>query len=172
MRDYIGELKKLGYNLKAISSETGLSQAKLSRIKSGKAKLSSTMPEYEVIRNVSRRLSYHEARKAGLSSEKASASRRTLMSPEAETRESDSQRIVKSKQDTTRFQMRILGEFYNYKIHETKLSQGFSHAYLEIDKKLMTEEAIAEAQSKLGGSNWKLKRLIETELVEYILTSD
>jgi len=170
MRNYIGELKKLGYSLKELAGESGLSQAQLSRIKTGKIPLKSGTELYEKIRNTSRRLSYREARKAGLSSERATVERRILINPERETRELTTRiREVKSKQNTTRFQMRILGLFSNYKTKETKVQEGYSHAYLTIDKKTMVEEAVAEAQSRLGGSNWNLQRIIEQQITEYKL---
>jgi len=172
MRNYVAELKQLGYSLKDISGEVGMSAAQLSRIKTGKIKLQSGTKEYETIRNVSRRLSYREARKAGLTSSRASGERRTLISPERRTKESESVREVKSKQETTRYQMRILALFWNFKTKESQFSQGFSHAYLTIDIDMMQEEAVSEAQSRLGGSNWKLQRIAEREIMEYRLRAD
>ena len=169
MRNYIGELKGLGYTLKALSKETGISQAELSRFKTGVKKLSSGSKDYETIRNTTRRLGYQEARAAGLTSERALATRRTITDPEKLISDMASKRIVKHKAETTRFQMRILGKFHNYKTGDTAIKQGFSHAYTTINKKEMEAEAVAEAQSKLGGSNWKLQKILEREIIEYEL---
>src|SRR3972149_4394631 len=121
MRNYIGQLQQLGYTLKSIATESCLSSSQLSRLKSGKILLKSSTPEYEKIRNVSRRLAYRTVRSSGLTSERATAIRRNLPSPKIDysepekTYSSQSFRTVKAKEATTRFQLRILGLFYNLK---------------------------------------------------------
>ena len=177
MRNYLAELKNLGYSLKSISHDTGISSASLSRIKSGIKPLRSTMPEYEVIRNAVRRASYQAAREAGLTPRRATAERRALsridIQPETvKELYRNTIKEVKHKKDTTRYQLRLLGRFYNWKTKETKTSQGYSQAYSNIDIKLMHGEAVAEAQSHLGGSNWKLQRVIEQEMMEYRIKAD
>ena len=175
MRNYIRELNRLGYNLKDLATESGFSQAKLSRIKTGAIPFTSKSADYEKIRNLSRRLSYREARKTGLTSKLAGASRRTYSSPEAAIRYFETVKKVKSKQDTTRWQCCIVGEFYNAKEKLTKDQDGYSHAYptktakSETGYTSMQEEAIADAIVTLGGTNWKLKRLKSVEWREYIL---
>ncbi|MAF42978.1 MAG: hypothetical protein CMI54_02240 [Parcubacteria group bacterium] len=170
MRNYIKELTRAGHTARELSGETGLSASALSRYKTGAKVLKSGTKAYETIRNANRRIGYREARKAGLSSERASARRRVIFDPDIEAADFKSTRVIGHKEDTTRFQMRLIGEFYNYKTKKTRIQQGFSHARLTIDKKVFQSEAIADAQAKLGGSNWQLQRIIETEIIEYRLT--
>lgn len=169
MRNYIAEIKSKGYTYKQISRATGVDKADLQDFRTGRVKLSSTSADYERIRNANRRLAYKQVRRAGLSSKQATRLRRTMFDPELKATETETTRIVRAKQETTRYQLRILGDFYNAKTKQSKISEGYSHAYLEIDDVMMTEEAIAEAQSKLGGTNWKLTRILEHELMEYKL---
>ncbi|MBU1148373.1 MAG: hypothetical protein KKD11_08500 [Candidatus Omnitrophica bacterium] len=170
MRNYIAELKSLGFSTKELVEQTGFSASKLSRLKSGSQKLHSGTADYEIIRNTSRRLAYKISRKTE-SVEAASASRRALPNPVAEAIETRSVRVIKARQDTTRFQLKILAKFRNEKTKETRFQNGFSFAYLVIDKDIMTGEAVREAQSKLGGSNWLLQRIISRQIIEYKLSN-
>ncbi len=172
MRNYIGELKARGYTLKQLASETGVSSKRLSAAARGISPLRSGTLNYEAVRNANRRLGYREARASGSSSERASALRRTIFDPELEPISSTSSRLVKSKQETTRFQVRLKGDFYNPKEKTTKIETGYSRAYLEIDNEKMDEEAINDARLKLGGTNWELRRVIEREIIEYVLTGE
>jgi len=171
MRNYVAELKTKGLTYKQLSKETGIGIKTLQGLKTGRIKMKSTQPVYEVIRNTNRRIGYRQARAAGLSPERANISRRTIFNPELETSERASIREVKHKGESTRYQTRILGEFYHAKRKENRIQEGFSHAYLELDEALQTQEAIAEAQSKLGSTGWELIRLIEHEIIEYKITS-
>ena len=172
MRNYIGELRQRGYTLKKLAAETGIDTKRLSAAAKGDAPFRSGTKLYELVRNANRRLAYREARAAGVTSERARTRRRTLLSPELEPIASTSVRLVKAKQKTTRFQVRLLGEFYNPKLKQTKIQEGYSRAYLKIDNDKMDEEAVNDARLKLGGTNWELRRVIEREIIEYILTGE
>ena len=172
MRNYLAELKGRGYSFARLASETGVSSRQLSAFKSGKTKLTSSLPAYEKIRNANRRLAYGEARSAGLSPERANISRRTMFDPRLKAIIRKSTRVVKAKAPTTRYQLRILGEFHNTKTKATRLQNGFSHAYIRIDNAVMEEEAVNDARFKLGGTNWELRRIIEREMTEFVLTSE
>lgn len=171
MRNYIEELKVRGYSYEVLAKETGVSVSKLRSIKTGRTSLHSTSPLYERIRNANRRIGYREARRAGLAPDKATGARRTLFAPDLETHFTKKTRRVQFKETTTRFQVRILGDFYNLKLKKSAISEGFSWAYPRLNKKRMTGEAIAEAQSRLGGTDWILQRLIELEVMEYKLVA-
>jgi len=174
MRKYIAEIKTKGLSFKQIAKETGITENLIRDIASGKVKLKSggAGSNYEKIRNANRRIGYRKAREAGLTPERANEARRTIFNPEKQTTERASIREVKHKAETTRFQTRILGEFKHDKRKEIKISEGFSHAYLEYNKIEQTDEAIKEAQSKLGSSGWQLIRLIEHEVIEYKITGE
>ena len=172
MRNYIGELKQRGYSFSRLSKETGVSSKELSAYSKGIKPLKSASDAYEMIRNANRRLAYQEARQAGLAPERANIRRRVMFDPELEEIESTSKRIVKAKQETTRYQLRILGEFYNPKTKDTRIQDGYSRAYLEIDDAVMEAEAVNDARNKLGGTNWELKRIIEREMMQYILEAE
>ena len=170
MRNYVAELKSRGLTYKQLAKETGVNIKTLQGIKTGRISLKSTQPIYEQIRNANRRIGYSQARQAGLNPARANISRRTILDPEKLTQELKSLREVKHKAESTRYQMRILGDFYNAKQKKTKLQEGFSHAYIEVYTDML-HEAISEAQSKLGGSGWVLTRLIEKEIIEYKITN-
>jgi len=172
MRNYIGELKARGYTLKQLATETGVPSKRLSAAARGISPFRSGSKLYEAVRNANRRLGYREARAAGMTSERASASRRTIFDPELKPIEITTEKLVKAKQKTTRYQVRLLGEFYNPKEKKTKIQEGFSRAYLQIDNEKMDEEAVNDARLKLGGTNWELRRVIEREIIEYILTGE
>jgi len=170
MRNFIGELKTKGYTYKALSRQSGVSARKLSELARGVRTVSRA--DYLQAYNLNRKLAYREARHAGLAPEAAREVRPKIYDTARRTMERETTRIVKHKQETTRYQLRILGEFFNSRTNELKFSQGFSRAYLEYNEKEQLEEAIAEAQSRLGGSNWSLRRLIEKEIIEYQLKPD
>ena len=173
-RQYLRELKDLGYSSADIARETGLSQSKLSRISRGARPLLSTSPEYEPLRNAVRRLSYRELIKGGLSPEDASARRRVITDPSRPAPVIRGSRTVHhphSKTATSRFQLRILGKFYNPKIKVTAFKQGFSFAYQDVDYEVMEPEAVREAQSRLGSSNWILQQILEREIITYTLAA-
>ena len=174
MRNYIEELKGSGLTYKELARETGIAVKTLQGLKSGRIKLQGggAGSMYENIRNANRRLGYKKARQAGMSPERASSARRTILNPKRVTDVRRSTREVKHLQDTTRFQTRILGEFYHAKRKETRIQEGFSHAYLTPKDHVehhasQTEEAIADAIIKLGGTGWELVRLIEHEVIKY-----
>jgi len=110
-------------------------------------------------------------KRAGLSHAAAVKLNRRLNEPDFEVVTSSLFREVKAKSDTTRYQLRILGEFFNPKQRKTSFQNGYSHAYLKIDNK-MVEEAVNDARYKLGGTNWELRWIIEREMTEYVLTGE
>lgn len=111
-------------------------------------------------------------KRAGLKHDEAVALNRRLNAPDFEAEDIKSLRECKAKSTTTRWQLRILGEFFNPKEKRTAFQNGFSHAYLRRYNEKMETEAVNDAMFKLGGTNWELRRIIEREMTEYVLTSE
>jgi len=111
-------------------------------------------------------------KRAGLSHDVAVALNRQLNQPDFEPLVSTAYREVKAKAPTTRYQLRIFGEFYNAKQRTTAFEKGYSYAYLKIDETKMEEEAVNDARYNLGGTNWQLVRIIEREMTEFVLTTE
>jgi hypothetical protein len=93
------------------------------------------------------------------------------------------------------YQLKMLAEFENSKTKETRIIECFSLGHKRIDtpeikeylsdineyfdnlsevdrseyddSQELIDEAIRDGQSKLGGSNWELKRVIDIETITY-----
>lgn len=172
MRNYIKELKERGYKLYQIAQESGLSEKFISGVYHGKRRVKSYTRQYEIIRNVSRRYSYREARRAGLSSARASEQRRTAFNIQWEMAIKESVREVKHRQENTYFQLRMLAEYEHSQTHDITLMESTSYAHKDKDEKRDIDEAINNARGKLQDSHFRLKRIIEKEYITYVLKSD
>jgi predicted transcriptional regulator len=170
MRDYIGELRDLGYTWQRIADESGLSSRTLRRIQSGAAKLQSGTARYETIRNTSRRLAYQSAKAAGVSTRKAGDLRRALPSPKP--RDFGSVREVIYKKQAIQYQMRLLALFRHKVTKRKRVREGFSFVHSDIEddtKETMQQEAIMHVRGTAEDSNWELIKVIEREIIEYRL---
>ncbi len=195
MRDYVNELRNTGLTIKQIAKETGISTKKISALSHGLRKLKSGTRDYENIRNLSRRTGYKLMRESGFTSEAASRKRR-LVTSEKTYKHSSTKKVKHTKLQGTMQQLKITGEFKNLKTKEKRIVDGVSKARrrikpedvaevsienLEDDKEnietfedypessKMLQEAIQMAQGKLGGSNWQLIRIIDIEVITYII---
>ncbi len=194
MRNYIRELHENGLSYKQISNETGISTKRLSSFARGLKKLSSKQPEYSIIRNVNRCTAYKKLTESGLSPEAANKYRRIGLSEQTYSHRSIRQ-VSHTKINATMNQLKLLAEFENIKTKETRIIECFSLGHKHIDtpeikeylsdiddyfeqiseidrseyddSQEMIDEAIRDGQSKLGGSNWELKRVIDIETITY-----
>lgn len=157
MRDYVEELKSIGYTAKAIAKQSGLS---INQIGQG---FKSGTPEYAAIRNTNRRLARQYARESGMSSKQADFYRRKILNPDLTETVKNVTRKVKARYSQGVNQYFIFGEFRNAKTKEKRFAYGFTKTYKSKRKnknKLITE-AVQNARGKLGGTNWELIRIIE-----------
>ena len=174
MRNYAKELKDLGYSYKHIAGETGLTSRRVSSLARGIGKYpKSTTETYNTLRNTTRRLSYRKMVESGVAPEQASRYRRTYSNPKREITTKDSQRFVKFRGHATRYQMRLVADYWNTKTGEfVYMFESFSHAYLERDEDILFQDAINNARGQLGESNWELYKEWEREIIEYILSGE
>lgn len=194
MRNYIHELHENGLNYKQLSQQTGINAKRISKISRGLIKVKSNTREYQIIRNANRRNAYNKLVESGLSPEAANKYRRIGLSEQTYTHRSQRQ-VAHTKINATMHQLKLLAEFQNIKTKETRIIECFSlgHKHInaadikeylsnlddyfdeisEVDRseydneQEMIDEAIRDGQSKLGGSNWELKRIIDIETITY-----
>src|SRR3972149_786714 len=194
MRNYVAELHSAGLPFTEIAKQTGISAKKLSQFARGKP-LKSVSKDYQILRNASRRNAYKIIRESGLTPGEAEKYRRIGLSEK--TYHHFTQRVVAhTKLNKTMYQLKMLAEFYNPKTKENRIITCFSMAHSEINIDSFTDflntgieqilddmseadaaeydsnqeligEAIRDGQSKLGGSNWELKRIIDVEVIIY-----
>ncbi len=194
MRNYTNELRQAGKSIKQISELTGINKTKISKLSTGEKVLKSGSKEYQIIRNTSRKVAYKKLRDSGLSAKAADKYRRIGISERTYIHKS--KRNVKHTEINKKmFQLKMLAEYQNIKTKEKRIIESFSNAYSDIDidgiydyannldsyyddtadiiredyssAQEMIAEAVAQAQSKLGGSNWELLRIIDVETIEY-----
>lgn len=170
MRNYIAELRALGYSAGKIAEETGISRSTIGRIERGQIRLRSGSDRYDALRNATRRAGYRAAVDAGISPEGARARRRTISNPDLPVVEIQTLKRVKFRQPQTRWQLRILAEFWNPDLDERRIMEGYSRAYRKYNEGQQMKEAIDNARGRLHGTNWLLVRLIEHEVMEYQLS--
>jgi len=167
MRNYVQELHELGKTYSELAQETGLSRKTLSLLARGIKQVKSDSETYNIIRNASRRIAYQKIRESGVSATAAGKYRRIALSPE--TYQHFSTRHVKhTRLEVTMRQLKMLAEFENKKQKQTAIIECFSYGHKRIrDQQTLIDEAIRDGQSKLGGSNWQLKRIIDLEIIKY-----
>lgn len=190
-RNYISELKSQGLSLREIERQTGINHRRLSEYVTGKKPLKSSSKAYETLRNINRKTSYNQLRQQGMATREADKYRRIVSSPK--TYQHKSTRSVKhTRIDKTMYQLKMLAEYSEAKSHEKRIIESFSFAHAskpdtwdissdfidemgELDVQdydtnmQMVNEAIRDAQSRLGGSNWMLERIIDIEVVSYVI---
>lgn len=164
--NYFNELKSIGLSYSEIAKQTGINRHKISEYARGVRELK-TGTDYFKGYNLTRKTAYKLARTGGYTRAEARKKRTTLLKQEKQPEYII--RNVKAMTQTTRFQLRILGLFRNRKTKTTQTVTGWSNAHVVVDNKTMLQEAIREAQSKLGGSNWELIRILDIEITEYHL---
>lgn len=169
MRDYVSELASLGMNAEGISRNSGVSVSAMKHLKAN-------TPEYESIRNLVRRESRRKLRASGMSPGEASRLRRTLTDPNAKPRKHNVSKVVESKSDQTLDQYYIFGMFTlrdksSRQVIETRYGYGFTEKVRkgEYTTRQLISMAVRQAKSKLGGTNWKLKKLIEHGWKSFVL---
>jgi transcriptional regulator with XRE-family HTH domain len=164
MRNYIDELKQLGYTTAAIAKETGYSKSTIQNLATGKARLSSGTAKYETIRNTSRRLAYRLARQTVTPAE-ASALRRRLPNPEADIPMREKVTKQKALFEGVLHVLWIRALFRNTETEELRIEDGESTAYKSIEYDEMLNEAIENARNKLPQPyKWELVRILDTEM--------
>jgi len=177
LRNYINEVLRVGHTFQEISKDSGLSILRLKAIKSGKVKLRSGTIQYEKVRNISRRFSYRDLKSLNVpvSTKEATRLRRGLYSQKNVKRPKIKmiKHFLKEKAEKARrSQMYILAEARDSKTKEIKLAYGFSLNRARVNKRIMKRECVDFIQAHLGGSNWKIKRIIETGIIQkdYIIS--
>ncbi|MBT9131292.1 MAG: hypothetical protein DDT41_01597 [candidate division WS2 bacterium] len=171
-RDWIGEILSRGYLIKDISKESGVPQQTLTKYVKGKILFTSKSKHYETIRNVNRKLAARELRdkSRGIkpheereSIKLADSHKRTYFNPLAEPKIVENIREVKyiKQLGKQQQQLRILGEFRNDKTKQERIQEGWSNVYSIPNYARDLEQAIGDAQYKLGGTNWILVKLLE-----------
>lgn len=167
MRNYLGELKAQGLTYKQIAAETGISRKRVSEIARGIETVKSATDTYATIRNVSRRLGYQKLRET-LSAKEAEQYRRIVLSERTYTHKTIRE-VKHTHIEKDMIQLKILAEFRNTRTKKLKEEKGFSSGYerSQFNQSEATGEAIREAQSRLGGSNWELQRIIDLEYITY-----
>lgn len=171
MRDYIGELLNAGLKITDIAKESGISVRKLNNILAGNVKLTSKIPEYEKIRNTSRRVSYKIAKELGGSQEEINQSRRRMLTDQDTTRLTTKQRIIRTSKYNQKkmYQLYLVGLFEQEETKERRVQTGLSKAYKKKRHKIQLDEAVNYARAKLEGSNWILIKIIHQKYTEYYL---
>jgi len=195
LRNYLKELHDAGLSYNQIAQQTGIERHRVSAIAKGVKTLKSASKEYSTVRNVSRRTAYAKIRESGLSPVEANKYRRIGLSDKTYIHNS-ARDVAHTKINKQMYQLKMLAEFENLKSHESKIIECFSKAHAKINKKslinminniadyfteieetedgeeyssetTLINEAVRDGQSKLGGSNWQLKRIIDIETIEY-----
>ena len=169
VRNYLSELRNAGYTIRDLAKEIGISQKRVSAISRGTVSLpKSDTSLYENIRNANRRLAYQKMRREGATPSMAGAFRRTHTDPAVPVQEREIVRIIEHKQETTRWQLKLVADYYNIKTDERRnYIESYSFAHTDKDIKRDLEEAINEARSRLGDSNWQLTKKHEQSYMEY-----
>lgn len=171
MRDYIGELKSIGFSIKAIAKQAGLTAARLLKpFKSG-------TKEYEAIRNTNRRLASEYLRQHGATPAQVGKLRRAALNPEAKPLTKNIVRKIKSHYAQGFFQYYIYGEFhepvYGSRFPNVMYQYGFSSSYrrkVPVTERLI-KKCVENARGKLGGTNWQLIKILEQGWQVYELTN-
>lgn len=188
-RNYIAELKTQGISLREIERQTGINRKRLSEYNSGKKALKSSTEAYEKLRNLNRKTAYDALRKQGMDADQADKYRRIVSSPKTYHHQTH-RAVTHTRINKTMYQLKMLAEYGEEKTKEKRIIESFSMAHAskpdirEIsddfinemgetdvseydDNQEMVNEAIRDAQSKLGGSNWYLIRIIDIEVITY-----
>lgn len=72
------------------------------------------------------------------------------------------------KRKNKKFQLQLWADYRNTKTkEEVKNFQSFSMANAVVNKQEMIEEAIRDAQGRLGGSNWELIKIKTLKWIEW-----
>lgn len=166
MRNYFKELHEAGLSYQAIAKKSGVGVKKVSAVARGVAKLKSGTPQYAAARNVSRRFAYERLRASGLTAQQADKYRRIALSERTYAHES-TREVAHTYINKTMLQAKVFAEFENTKTHEIKFIDCFSQAYSS--DKFDYDKAVKEAVENITieGSNWKLKRIIDIEIIEF-----
>jgi hypothetical protein len=195
MRNYIEELFAHGMTIQRVSKETGISARRLNGLAVGMSKLKSGSKQYEKIRNLSRRMSYAEVRKSGMSPKQASKQRRVVLREKTLIKTSR-KTIHHSTHGQQYFQLRMLAKWqseekpYPERIidsystaHQTKFpikeilaqfedggwealtDEGYGQAHHLESAQDAFDECLIHARGQLNGSNWILVKIYRLEWV-------
>jgi predicted transcriptional regulator len=167
MRDHISELRQIGFSLKAIAKQSGLTEKTLLK------PVKSSTKAYEAIRNTNRRLARQYLVQHGVPSKQADVLRRTALNPDAKPIVRNTVQHIKSKKTQKINQYYIYGKFQHTKTKEIRFEYGFSQAKrsqkLKVTKSLIAA-CVRHARAKLGGTNWRLVNILEQGWTSYELT--
>ena len=151
MRNYIRELHENKVSIAAIAKATGIKQKRLSALSQGMVSLKSGTPEYERVRNLSRRLEYKALRETGLSPTQANKNRRLLFRPETLIKSSTRKIARRPRIEGQERKIDALQEFYQLRMigqwqrevppFEVRTIESFSTTH---DKKFSIKEFVAD----------------------------
>lgn len=161
MRNYVKELTEYGLSLRQIERDTGIRHQRLSEILKGKKPINSSHPYYNTLRNLSRKTGYKLARDLGLTPKESAEVRRTMAKPP--TKENTRTEVKKTRVGGNIVQYIVRGLFQHTKSKIFKKSDGGSRGYSpETAPPLedLFEQALNAARKKLGGTNWRLIKVI------------
>lgn len=166
-RNYIKELKSLGYSYQRIASETGYSRDMISSIASGRRAMPKAgSDKYESIRNVSRRATYNEALDRGLPASVASDFRRKAPK-EIKKFTGKHWKVESTITGTTEYQLAIIADFYSEKQQDYAYNlECYSNVYIKVRLALMLDECETFGRWKLGGSDWSIVKIHKQIITE------